>query len=105
MGLTRSQAVEWSRHGITANAIAPSYFPTEMTETALDNEKMSTRLRTFTPQGRFGQPAELATALLFLCSKASGYVNGTVVPGGRRLDRVVIYSGGASRKTRTPISA
>ena len=80
VGLTRSQAVEWSRHGITANAIAPSYFPTEMTETALDNEKMSTRLRTFTPQGRFGQPAELATALLFLCSKASGYVNGTIVP-------------------------
>ena len=80
VGLTRSQAVEWSRHGITANAIAPSYFPTEMTETALDNEKMSTRLRTFTPQGRFGQPTELATALLFLCSKASGYVNGTVVP-------------------------
>ena len=80
VGLTRSQAVEWSRHGITANAIAPSYFPTEMTETALDDEKMSTRLRTFTPQGRFGQPTELATTLLFLCSKASGYVNGTVVP-------------------------
>ena len=80
VGLTRSQAVEWSRHGITANAIAPSYFPTELTETALDNEKMSTRLRSFTPQGRFGQPAELATTLLFLCSKASGYVNGAVVP-------------------------
>ena len=80
VGLTRSQAVEWSKHGITANAIAPSYFPTEMTETALDNEKMSSRLRTFTPQGRFGQPAELATTLLFFCSKASGYVNGTVVP-------------------------
>ena len=80
VGLTRSQAVEWARHGITANAIAPSFFPTEMTETALEDETMSTRLRTFTPQGRFGRPEEIATALLFLASQASSYVNGTVVP-------------------------
>lgn len=80
VGLTRTQAVEWARHGITANAIAPSYFPTELTETALKDEAMSSRLKTFTPQDRFGQPEELATALLFLAAKASGYVNGTVVP-------------------------
>ena len=80
VGLTRTQAVEWARHGITANAIAPSYFPTELTETALEDETMSTRLRSFTPQDRFGQPEELATALLFLASQASGYVNGTIIP-------------------------
>ena len=80
VGLTRTQAVEWARHGITANAIAPSYFPTELTETALEDESMSTRLRTFTPQDRFGQPEELATALLFLASTASAYVNGAIVP-------------------------
>ena len=82
--------MEWSGHGITANAIAPSYFPTEMTETALDNEKMSTRLRTFTPQDRFGQPAELATALLFLCSEGQWLRQRNRRAGGRRLDGVVI---------------
>ncbi|HIL10215.1 MAG TPA: SDR family oxidoreductase, partial [Candidatus Latescibacteria bacterium] len=52
----------------------------ELTETALEDETMSSRLRHFTPQDRFGQPEELATALLFLASQASGYVNGTIIP-------------------------
>ncbi|MFT5089558.1 MAG: NAD(P)-dependent dehydrogenase (short-subunit alcohol dehydrogenase family) [Candidatus Latescibacterota bacterium] len=80
VGLTKSQAVEWARHGITANAIAPAYFPTELTETALEDEDMSARLRTFTPQDRFGDPSELAPALLFLASKASAYTTGAIVP-------------------------
>ncbi len=80
VGLTKSQAVEWARHGITANAIAPAYFPTELTETALADEEMSARLRTFTPQDRFGDPTQLATALLFLASTASTYTTGAIVP-------------------------
>jgi gluconate 5-dehydrogenase len=79
IGLTRSQAVEWARDGITANANAPGYFPTEMTQTALEDEKMGARLRAFTPQARFGDPSELIPALLFLCSAANTYVTGTVV--------------------------
>lgn len=79
VGLTRTQAVEWARHGITVNAIAPGYFPTEMTEGLLAS-KAAERLRQFVPMDRFGLPEELVTALLFLASAASGYVTGAVLP-------------------------
>lgn len=79
VGLTRTQAGEWARHGITANAIAPGYIPTEMTD-ALLASKAAERLRGFVPLDRFGTPEELATALLFLASPASSYVTGAVVP-------------------------
>jgi 2-deoxy-D-gluconate 3-dehydrogenase len=79
VGLTRTQAVEWAEHGITANAIAPGYFPTEMTEELLAS-KASQHLQQFVPMDRFGAPEELATALLFLASPASGYVTGAVLP-------------------------
>jgi len=80
VGLTRSQAVEWAKHGITANAIAPGYYPTEMTQGPLNDPEVSAHLRHFMPMDRFGQPTELATALLFLASPASSYVTGSVIP-------------------------
>ncbi len=79
VGLTRTQAVEWAEHGITANAIAPGYFPTEMTEHLLAS-KATGRLKQFVPMGRFGVLEELAPALLFLASPASSYVTGVVLP-------------------------
>jgi NAD(P)-dependent dehydrogenase (short-subunit alcohol dehydrogenase family) len=79
VGLTRTQAVEWAEHGITANVLAPGYFPTEMTEQLLAS-KAAQRLQQFIPMDRFGAPRELATALLFLASPASSYVTGAVVP-------------------------
>jgi NAD(P)-dependent dehydrogenase (short-subunit alcohol dehydrogenase family) len=79
VGLTRTQAVEWAEHGITANAIAPGYFPTERTEQLLAS-KAARRLQQFVPMDRFGLPAELAPALLFLASPASSYVTGIVLP-------------------------
>ncbi len=79
VGLTRTQAVEWAGQGVTANAIAPGYFPTEMTEQLLAS-KAAKRLQRFVPMDRFGKPEELATALLFLASRASSYVTGAVLP-------------------------
>ncbi|MCK5365735.1 MAG: SDR family oxidoreductase [Gammaproteobacteria bacterium] len=79
VGLTRTQAIEWAEQGITANVIAPGYFPTEMTEQVLAS-KAAQRLRELVPMARFGTARELAPALLFLASPASSYVTGTVLP-------------------------
>lgn len=82
-GLTKQLAVEWGRHGITVNAVAPSYFPTEMTidpRTGKIPDEMRERMETFTPLGRTGRPEEIESAVIFLASPASTYVTGTVVP-------------------------
>lgn len=81
--LTRQLAVEWAPHGITVNAVAPAYFPTEMTRDARTGEvppDQRARMETFTPLGRLGRPGELETAILFLAAPASTYVTGAVVP-------------------------
>jgi NAD(P)-dependent dehydrogenase (short-subunit alcohol dehydrogenase family) len=79
IGLTRDLAVQWTaRKGIRVNALAPGFFPTEMTEQYPDGyiEKMMFRV----PAGRPGDADELVAALLFLASDASSYVTGVVLP-------------------------
>lgn len=78
--LTRQLAVEWARDGITVNAIAPSWFPSEMTHDSLVRESIESKMASGNPMGRVGAEGELRTACLFLASPASSYVTGVVVP-------------------------
>jgi NAD(P)-dependent dehydrogenase (short-subunit alcohol dehydrogenase family) len=79
IGLTRDLAVQWTgRKGIRVNALAPGFFPTEMTEQYPDGYLDSMMGRV--PAGRPGDPEELVAALVFLASDASSYVTGIVLP-------------------------
>ena len=79
LGLTRLMANEWAKHGINANAIAPGYFATNNTDALRADEKRNTEILGRIPAGRWGQPSDLAGAAVFLSSRASDYVHGTVV--------------------------
>ena len=78
--LTRQLAVEWASEGITVNAIAPAWFPSEMTAGSIEKAGVAERMGAGCPMGRMGRPSELRTACLFLAAPASSYVTGTILP-------------------------
>jgi gluconate 5-dehydrogenase len=82
--LTRSMCAEWGARGIQANGIAPGYFRTDLTVPLQEDAAFDTWVRTRVAAGRWGEPAELGGAVVFLASAASDYVNGQmlVVDGG-----------------------
>lgn len=81
--MTRSMARDLARHNIRVNAIAPGYFPSEMTEKYLRSEAGQAMTKTI-PMGRAGRPEELEGALLLLSSPRGSYMTGEtiVVDGG-----------------------
>ena len=82
--LTRSLAVEWSKRGITVNAIAPGVFRTDLNAALLDSSPRGHELLMRTPMGRFGKTEELVGAAVYLASDSSSFVTGQtlVVDGG-----------------------
>ena len=78
-GLTKALANEWAGKGINVNAIAPGYFTTNNTEGLRADETRSRQILERLPAGRWGQPDDLAGAAVFLASRASDYMHGSVV--------------------------
>lgn len=84
MNLTRDLAVEWAPFKINVNAIAPGFFPSEMTEAIFRDPHYLEYVNKQTPLGRTGDPEDLKGAIVYLASPASDYVTGQVlfVDGG-----------------------
>ena len=82
--LTRAMAEAWSAYGITVNALAPGFFPTELTGPVFSDPALAARNAAQTCVGRNGELADLDGPLLFFCSEASAYVTGQTlfVDGG-----------------------
>lgn len=81
IALTKDLAVRWIPHGINVNAIAPGWFPTNMTEPVLSPEFMDKgeELLESVPAGRFGGEDDLKGVIVLLASRASDYISGEVI--------------------------
>lgn len=77
--LTRATAIEWARHGITVNAVAPGWVRTDLIRHLLDDEAMLSAYTKAIPMRRIAEPEEIGPLVAFLCSDLAGYMTGSVV--------------------------
>lgn len=79
VNLTRELGAQWARKGVRVNAIAPGWFPSEMTDDMIGDERSEAFIFDNCPMGRFGRSDELDGALLFLAGDASSYCTGQII--------------------------
>ena len=79
-GLTKALANEWAASGITVNAIAPGYMATDNTAALRADVERERSIMARIPAGRWGDPADLQGAFVFLASDAAAYVTGAIIP-------------------------
>jgi NAD(P)-dependent dehydrogenase (short-subunit alcohol dehydrogenase family) len=79
IAFTRALAIEWARHGVTCNAVAPGYFRTDLNKQALDDVKIGPKIVSHIPLRRVGQPEELGPLVAFLASDAAAFMTGSIV--------------------------
>ena len=77
--LTKALAAEWAKSGVRVNAVAPGYVATDMTLKMRERPELFNVWLEMTPMGRLGETSEVAAAVLYLASPASGYVTGAIL--------------------------
>jgi NAD(P)-dependent dehydrogenase (short-subunit alcohol dehydrogenase family) len=77
--LTKTLALEWARHGVRVNALAPGYVLTDINRKMFESEPGQRMIQTHIPLGRVGDPADLRGAVVFLASDASRFMTGSVL--------------------------
>jgi len=77
--LTQNLAREWATQGVRVNAIRPGFFPTKWSQERFITPEREEAILRHTPMGRYGQPAELAGAIIWLASDASSFVTGAEI--------------------------
>ena len=79
-GLTRALAVEYGRHGVAVNAVAPGFTRTGFTSHLHGSQRFNEWVDRQVPMARWGEPEEIAAAVLFLASPAARFITGAVLP-------------------------
>lgn len=80
VGLTRALANDWAGKGVNVNALAPSFYITELTKAIQEDPDRANSITARTPAGRWGVPDDIAGAAVFLASPASDFIHGAILP-------------------------